>query len=131
MKKLMNIKEVMIILMSVVLITIATTSFASDLVLNTNASTIGNNEYQNAQTVPEDQNYSNVGNNVNGNNAIGNNTNTGNMNTNNTAKTYNTNTNNTDLPQTGIEDYNIGILLIIFVASAIFAYKKVQDYRNI
>ena len=35
------------------------------------------------------------------------------------------------LPQTGIEDYNIGILLIIAIASAIFAYRKINDYKNI
>ena len=55
------------------------------------------------------------------------------MNTNN-AKTYNTNSNTNNksgLPQTGIEDYNIGILLIIGVGSAIFAYKKIQDYKNV
>ena len=39
--------------------------------------------------------------------------------------------NETEIPQTGIEDYNVGILLIICVASAIFAYKKINDYKNV
>ena len=39
--------------------------------------------------------------------------------------------NNSALPQTGIEDSGMGILLIVSVAFAIFAYKKVSDYRNI
>lgn len=141
MKKIINIKEIMIILISVLVITFSTTAFASDLVLgNNSATTITGNEYDNAQTVPEDNNTVNntINNNTNNtNNSVNNNTNNTNNNVNNntnnnTAKTYNTNnSNNTDLPQTGIEDYNIGILLVICIASAIFAYKKITDYKNI
>lgn len=39
--------------------------------------------------------------------------------------------NNTTLPQTGVENYGLGALLVVFAASAIFAYKKVSDYRDI
>ena len=39
--------------------------------------------------------------------------------------------NSSELPQTGIEDYNIGILLIICTISAIYAYNKVKQYKNI
>jgi len=35
------------------------------------------------------------------------------------------------LPQTGIEDSGTGILLIVCAASAIFAYRKVKEYKNI
>lgn len=42
-----------------------------------------------------------------------------------------TENNDTTLPQTGIESYNIGILLVISIASVIFAYKKISDYRDI
>ena len=114
MKKLINLKEIMIILISVMLIAFATNVFAVDpnLVLGDNTTIITGNEYGNAQQPDVD------------------NTNT-NSNTNNTVKKYNTNNSKEDLPQTGIEDYNIGILLIICVASAIFAYKKVNDYKNI
>lgn len=127
MKKLINLKEVMIILLSVTLIAISTTAFAIDpnLVLGDNTSTISGSEYDNAQTVPTDNNTTN-----NTNNNTTNNINTSTNNSVNNVKTYNTN-NTSDLPQTGIEDYNIGILLIICVASAIFAYKKVNDYKNI
>ena len=126
MKKLINLKEIMIILLSVTLIAISTTAFASNpsLVLGDNTSTISGSEYDNAQTVPTDNNTTNNTNNTT------NNINTSTNNSANNVKTYNTN-NTSDLPQTGIEDYNIGILLIICVASAIFAYKKVNDYRNI
>ena len=123
MKKVINLKEVMIILLSVVLVTISVNVFASDsLFLDTNnTTTIQANEYDDAQTVP-DNTVNNPVNNVTNNKV--NNT------TNNTVKTYNTNNTN-NLPQTGIEDYNIGILLIVCIASAIFAYKKINDYRNI
>lgn len=43
----------------------------------------------------------------------------------------NTQNNDTTLPQTGVENYGSGILLVVFASSAIFAYKKVSDYRGI
>lgn len=116
MKKVISLKEIMIILISVVLLTISTTALATDLVLGNTTddpSQITGNEYDNAQT-PE----------------IDNNATTNNTTTTNNTRTYNTN-NTSDLPQTGIEDYNVGILLVICVASAIYAYKKVRDYKNI
>lgn len=123
MKKVISLKEVMVILLSVVLITICTTVSATDIVLgNSTASPISGDEYENAQT-PETDNTlaNNTANNTSNNTA---------NNTSNKAKTYNTNNTN-DLPQTGIEDYNVGILLIICIASAIFAYKKISDYKNV
>ena len=131
MKKIIDVKEIMIILISVVLITVSTVAFATEEIfgLGNNTQSVTGDEYKNAQR-PDVENV--PGNNTPGNNTPGNNV-PGNNNTgNNTVKTYNTNnTNKTDLPQTGIEDYNIGIVLIICVASAIYAYKKVGDYRNI
>ena len=134
MKKVINVKEIMIILISVILITLSTTVFATDLVFgnNNNATTITGNEYENAQIVPTDNNTvtNNTTNNTTNttNNSVNNSTNNK---TNNTTKTYNTNNSNTNLPQTGIEDYNVGILLVICIASAIYAYKKITDYKNI
>lgn len=121
MKKVINLKEIMVILISVILIAVSTTALATDLVLgNNNPTTITGNEYDNAQTPGIDNNAAtSTG---NGNNATNNTT--------NNTRTYNTN-NKSDLPQTGIEDYNVGILLVICVASAIYAYKKVRDYKNI
>ncbi len=83
------------------------------------------------------------GNNTNDTNIYGNNSNTNtntntntnnntNTNTNNNTNTNrNANTNSSKLPQTGIQDYTIGIMIIICIASAIYAYKKVKDYNNI
>lgn len=129
MKKLVNLKEVMIIILSVALITVATTTFASDIVLGTgsqDATQINANEYQAVQNAEnETPATNNEPINTAANNAVNNEVN------NKTAKTYNTNNSKSNLPQTGIEDYNVGILLVIGIASAIFAFKKVQDYKNI
>lgn len=130
MKKLVNLKEIMIIILSVALITVATTAFASDIVLGTgsqDATQIDANEYQ---TVQNAENNTSTANNELINNATTNNS-INNAVNNNNAKTYNTNNSKSNLPQTGIEDYNVGILLVIGIASAIFAFKKVQDYKNI
>ena len=124
MKKIISLKEMLIVLISVVLVTVCGSAFAADLVLGNNNNTpseITGNEYENAQNVAEDKN------------AVPNTTanNTAEINSfNNNVRTYNNN-NTKDLPQTGIEDYNIGILIVICVASAIFAYKKINDYKNV
>lgn len=61
------------------------------------------------------------------------NTNTNNTNTNNTNKTNNSSVyNNTNLPSTGIEDsIPVAMLVVIFGISAVYAYKKIKEYRNI
>lgn len=71
-------------------------------------------------------------NNTTGNNSTGNNTSRNNT-TNNVMRTNNTsNYNNSSLPKTGIEDSIPGVILVVvFGISAIYAYKKIQDYRNI
>ena len=64
-------------------------------------------------------------------------TNTANtVNTVNTLNTLNTTTNtsnytNTNLPQTGANDYAMVLIIGIFVVSAVYAYKKINDYKNI
>lgn len=65
-----------------------------------------------------------------------NNTNRNNI-SNNTNRTNNTNNssiyNNTNsLPKTGVTDsIPVAVLLIVFAISAVYAYKKIKDYRNI
>ena len=50
----------------------------------------------------------------------------------NTALNNTSSYNNTSLPKTGIEDHiPATILLVVFGVSAVYAYKKIQDYRNI
>ena len=62
------------------------------------------------------------------------NTNNANKNSNNSNKTNNTNLygNQNDLPDTGIEDSMPTVLLIVvFGISAVYAYKKISDYKNL
>ena len=47
------------------------------------------------------------------------------------AQKNNTQNNDTTLPQTGVENFGLGVVLVVCAASAIFAYKKVSDYRGI
>ena len=75
------------------------------------------------------------GNNTNTNNANVNgvNTNANKANTNNTNKANNASVyNNTNLPKTGIESsLPVAALVVVFGISAVYAYKKIKDYRNI
>ena len=62
------------------------------------------------------------------------NTNTGNTNTRNTNNNTNNSSiyNNSSLPDTGISDsIPVMILLVVFAISAVFAYKKIKEYKNI
>ena len=75
-------------------------------------------------------------NSTNSNTNSTNNTNRNNT-SNNTNRTNNTNNssiyNNTNsLPKTGVTDsIPVAVLLIVFAISAVYAYKKIKDYRNI
>ena len=129
MKKVISVKEIVVILISLVVLVISTSVNATNTGLqfennsNNNYTPINQSEYENAQLIGKDNNVAKEDITINpANNTINNST--------NNTKVYNTN-NSTNLPQTGIEDYNIGILLIICITSAIFAYRKINDYRNI
>ena len=126
MKKKLKIKRtLMLILCITTILLIINKSFATSepIIINTN-------EYESIQT-PTIGGSSSSGNTNTNTNTSGSNisTNTNNS-SNNSARRYN-NTNTSSVPQTGIEDYNIGILLIIAVASAMYAYKKIKDYNNL
>ena len=71
------------------------------------------------------------------NNTSSNNTNS-NTNTSNTNKSNNTNNSsvynntNNNLPKTGIEDsIPVAALVVVFGVSAVYAYKKIKEYKNI
>ena len=98
---------------------------------------LNNSSYQN---VNSNTNYVNIAENTNTNTDTNVNTNTNTLtNANNTVNT-NTNTNTTpvantnttnDIPSAGIvEDTAFFIAIIAFVLVAIYAYKKVRDYRS-
>ena len=130
MKKLISLKSIMIGILSLIIIGTTTSVFATDSVLETentsSATEITADDLNNAQTIPTDSNYA-TGNNstvISSGNSVSNGV--------NTSSAYNTvDEEDEDLPQTGIEDYNIGILLIIFIGAAIYTYKKMKDYKNI
>lgn len=115
--KLVNIILVMVISLSILLFAKETLA-ATDL---TNTITGGNNSTtSNIQTIT-------------GNNTT-NTLNTTNTTTNNAVLTTNNTSsyNNTSLPKTGIEDSVLAVILVIVLGiSAVYAYKKIQDYRNI
>jgi len=133
MKKSVNlIKEMLIIGVCILIVAISTNVLATSptgLVVNESSAgsgqLIGSNQYQQVpQGTVQNNNVANNTNNSTTNNKVNNVAN-------NTTKKYITNNSSSGLPQTGIEDYNIGILLIICVISAIYAYNKVKQYKNI
>ena len=124
MKKSNLIKVVSILLISLMVMLFATTVNAANEVDLYNELTLDNSNTANTNT--------NTGNT---------NTNTANTNTNtnvNTNRNRNTNTNNssiynnTALPKTGIGDVvPVAALIVVFGISAVYAYKKIKDYRDI
>ena len=114
--KLVKIVLIMIISLSVMIV--AKNSLAATDLTNT----LSGNNTTNDTT-------NNVVNNTTTNNIVANNTvnNTTVLTTNNTS-----NYNNTALPKTGAED-SLPVMLVVAVLgiSAVYAYKKMQDYKNI
>lgn len=39
--------------------------------------------------------------------------------------------NTTNLPQTGADDYAVVLVIAVFAIIAVYAYKKISDYKNI
>ena len=100
----------------------ATTPSLNDLLSDANTT----NEFN---TIPED-------NNTTGNNTANNTTNntvnnvSNNATTNNNVAKNNTNRNNTTIPDAGL-DQSILFIIAIFGISAVYAYKKIRDYKNV
>ncbi len=122
--KLVNIVLVVIACLSVVLI--AKETFAANEPIDiTNSITSRNNATNNNVTDI-------TGNNTTKNNTT-NNTTANNSSNNSVLKTNNTsNYNNSSLPKTGIEDSIPGVVLVVILGiSAVYAYNKIQYYKNI
>ena len=120
MKKSIILKSFLVILVSMMLVFVTST---------VHAETASNAEYEDlfGEGSSNTNNTSNTGN-TNNANANANRSNTNNTNRNNT----NRNNTNTTLPKTGIEDsLPTALLVIVFAISAVYAYKKIKDYRNI
>ena len=127
MKKLVSLKSIIIGILSLIIIGTTTSVFATGSVLETgdNSATtaVTVDDYSNAGTIPVDDNY-----------ATGNNSPVVSAGTDENSA-YETvdkeEEEEDDLPQTGIEDYNVGILLVICVGASIYTYTKMKDYKNV
>ena len=128
MKKTNLIKVISILLISVMVVLFATTvNAADDNSYNDLTSTLTGN---NSNTSNNSSNTANTNSNSSNNTANTNNTNKSSNMTNNTnnSSVYN----NTSLPKTGSADsIPVAMLVVVFGISAVYAFKKVRDYKNI
>lgn len=126
MKNFRLVKIIVIALIFLIGMVCMNRAFAiTDLDLNTELAIGGNNATTNTNTPT----------NTNTNTPTNTNTST-NINALNTSalSTNNNTSNNTNvIPHAGIEDNIVpmGLLLVVFAISAIYAYKKIQDYKEI
>ena len=127
MKKSNLIQIVTILLVSAMVMLFSTTVNAAN----------DNNEVHDLTGTLTNSTSNNTSNNSSKNNT-NNNTNNTNTNTNNTNKSNNTNNSsvynntNNNLPKTGIEDsIPVAALVVVFGVSAVYAYKKIKEYKNI
>ncbi len=126
MKNSKLVKVVIGAIVSLIVVVMANQVFADDVTDLTNL--LGNSSSTNNSVNNTTNNKTNsTSNNTLTNNSLNSLTNNSVLTTNN-ASVYN----NSSLPKTGIEDHiPATILLVVFAVSAIYAYKKIQDYRNI
>lgn len=123
MKKSIILKSFLVILVSAMLVFITSSVYA--------ATSPEDGEFPDILAENTSSNSANTNSNTNSNSA-NTNSNVQNLNAlrNNTSNRVN-NTSNT-LPKTGIQDSLPTVLLVVvFAISAIYAYKKIKDYRNI
>lgn len=128
MKKTNLIKVISILLISAMVMLFATTvNAADDNSYNDLTSTLTGNTSNNASNTSNTN--SNSSNNTSNTNSSNNTNNSLNM-SNNTSNSsvYN----NTNLPKTGAADsIPVAMLVVVFGISAVYAFKKVRDYKNI
>lgn len=106
-----NVKKVMLAIVVVLCIGI-TTVFATD---GDGLTIFGPNDIQGNTNTNVENNVTNVTPNIV-------------TNTNNNTSNYN---NTTTLPQTGAGDYMMILIIGVLAVSAVYAYKKIRDYKNI
>lgn len=105
-----NLKRIFIVMLVIILLG-ATAVFATNDVTNTIVIT---GDEQTPTPAPNENTNTNT------------NTNT-NIPTNTNTSTYT----NSNLPQTGENDHIVILSIAIFAISAVYAYKKIRDYKNI
>ncbi len=125
--KLVSVILIMVISLSVLFITknVYADNITGDL---TGALSSGNSLTGSSKPENSISSSSTPGNSISSSSTSGNSVANNILRTNNTASTYN----NTSLPKTGVEDSMPAIILVVVLGiSAVYAYKKVQEYKNI
>lgn len=124
-------------IVSLMLVVCATTVRAADDDGFTNMGLLsGNNTSASGNTSSGNTSGNTSGNNTSGNNSASNNS-SSNSSRNNTSNSNRNNTinnaySNANLPNTGIgSSIPVAMLIVIFAISSVYAYKKINDYRNI
>lgn len=116
-KKLVNIVLVLIVSLSILLV--AKETLAATNAIDITNSITGNGTNNSASNTNTVNNTTNNAVNRSSNNSV--------LTTNNTS-----NYNNSSLPKTGIEDSIPGVVLVVILGiSAVYAYNKIQYYKNI
>ena len=127
MKKSNLIKVVSILLISLMVMLFTTTVNAAEEVDLYNELTLDNSNTANTNTNTANTNANTANTNTNTNNTNVNTNRNRNTNTNNSS-IYN----NTALPKTGIGDVvPVAALIVVFGISAVYAYRKINEYKNI
>lgn len=122
MKNSKLVKIVFIIIVILICLLLTKETFATDA-KDLNALFTGTDSNSNPNVLP-----------ISGQNASNNNVNNNvNNNGNNILKTSNkSDYNNTTLPKTGVKDSAPGVVfMVVLVISAVYTYKKMEDYKNI
>ena len=126
MKNSKLVKVVMGAIISLIVVAMANQVFADNVTVLTNA--LGNSSSSSNSSSTNNITSNTALNNTTRNNTVNNTIKNNSVLTTNNTSSYN----NTSLPKTGIEDHiPATILLVVFGVSAVYAYKKIQDYRNI
>ena len=141
MKNLKNVKKLLILIMTIGLVVMFSNfvyaedqdPFVSLTITNSTENNTTSNESNTSNGLFTNINTTNTNTNVTNTNT---NTNTaGTLTTNNTAKnTSNRNVSNTEtLAKTGLTDSNgiVALIVIICAVSAIYSYKKINDYKKL
>ena len=126
MKNSKLVKVVMGAIISLIVVAMANQVFADNVTDLTNA--LGNSSSSSNSSSTNNITSNTALNNTTRNNTVNNTIKNNSVLTTNNTSSYN----NTSLPKTGIEDHiPATILLVVFGVSAVYAYKKIQDYKNI
>ena len=126
MKNSKLVKVVMGAIISLIVVAMANQVFADNVTDLTNA--LGNSSSSSNSSSTNNITSNTALNNTTRNNTVNNTIKNNSVLTTNNTSSYN----NTSLPKTGIEDHIPAVILVVVLGiSAVYAYKKIQEYKNI